>query len=142
MTTIAEILKNKGDVYSVAPDAMVHDAIAAMATKGIAAVLVIADKKLVGIFSAKDYGTRVVLAGRSGKDTRVREVMTSPVVTVKLEASVDECMSIMTKQHIRHLPVFDAGEIVGVVSLGDLASAIIAGHEFHIEHLMIYMGLK
>jgi CBS domain-containing protein len=141
--TIASILKKKGrGIYSVAPDATVHDALAIMAEKGVAAVLVLAEKELVGIVSAKDYGSRVVLAGRSGRDTRVQEIMTSPVVTVTPEVTVTECMAIMTRCHIRHLPVFNKGELVGVVSLGDLASAVISDQAFKIDQLMGYVGHK
>jgi CBS domain-containing protein len=118
----------------------VHDAIAIMAEKGVAAVLVLAEEKLVGIVSAKDYGSRVVLRGRSAKDTCVQEIMTSPVVTVTPEIDVTECLAIMTRHHIRHLPVFDKGELIGVVSMGDLARAIISDQEFKIDQLMTYVA--
>lgn len=141
--TIASILKNKGHgIYSVAPDAPVHDALVLMAEKGVAAVLVIAKERLVGIISAKDYGSRVVLQGRSAKDTRVQEIMTSPVATVTLEASVIECLGIMARKHIRHLPVLNKGELAGVVSMGDLASAVISDQAFKIDQLMTYVGQK
>lgn len=141
--TISAILRNKGrGIYAVAPDATVHDAIAMMAEKGVAAVLVLAEGRLAGIVSAKDYGSKVVLRGRSARDTLVQEIMTSPVVTVALEVTVLECMAIMTHRHIRHLPVFDKGELVGVVSMGDLASAVIADQAFKIDQLMTYMGQK
>lgn len=141
--TLASILKNKGHgIYSVAPDTPVHDAIAMMAEKGVAAVLVIADEKLAGIVSAKDYGSRVVLRGRSAKDTRVRDIMTSPVATVTLEVSVLECITIMTRSHFRHLPVFNKGELIGVVSMGDLAGAVISDQTFKIDQLMTYVGQK
>ena len=141
--TIASILKNKGPgIYSVAPNATVHDAIAIMADKGVAAVLVLADGRLAGIVSAKDYGRRVVLRGRTALDTNVQEIMTSPVVTVPLEATVFECMAIMTRSHIRHLPVLKNGELLGVVSLGDLARAVIADQSFKIDQLMTYIGQK
>jgi len=141
--TISSILRNKGGrVYAVAPDATVHDAIALMAENGVAAVLVLDERRLVGIVSAKDYGSKVVLRGRSGSDTLVKEIMTSPVVTVTPKVTVFECMAIMTRLHIRHLPVFDKGELVGVVSMGDLASAIIADQAFKIDQLMTYVGQK
>jgi CBS domain-containing protein len=141
--TISSILRNKGGgVYAVAPDATVRDAIAMMAEKRVAAVLVLDKGRLVGIVSAKDYGTKVVLRGHSARDTLVRDIMTRRVVTVTLEVSVFECMAIMTLQHIRHLPVFDKGEIVGVVSMGDLASAVIADQAFKIDQLMTYVGQK
>jgi CBS domain-containing protein len=141
--TLASILRNKGrGIYSVAPDATVHDAIAMMAEKGVGAALVIAEKKLIGIISAKDYGGRVILRGRSAKDSRVRDIMTSPVATVTLEASVFECMAVMTRSHFRHLPVFDKGELIGVVSMGDLANAVISDQAFKIDQLMTYVGQK
>ena len=141
--TISSILRNKGGgVYAVAPDATVRDAIAMMAEKGVAAVLVLDEGKLVGIVSAKDYGSKVVLRGRSARDTLVQEIMTSPLVTVTREVTIFECMAIMSLQHIRHLPVFDQGELVGVVSMGDLASAVIADQAFKIDQLMTYVGHK
>ena len=141
--TISSILRNKGrGIYAVAPDATAHDAIAVMAEKGVAAVLVLADGKLAGIVSAKDYGSKVVLRGGSARDSLVQEIMTSPVVTVTLEVTVLECMAIMTRHHIRHLPVYDKGELVGVVSMGDLASAVIADQAFKIDQLMTYVGQK
>ena len=141
--TLDLILRNKGhEIHAVAPEATVHDALLIMAEKGVAAVLVLAHEELAGIVSAKDYGSKVILRGGSATDTRVQEVMTSPVVTVTLEATVLECMAIMTRHHIRHLPVFDKGELVGVVSMGDLASAVIADQAFRIEQLMTYVGQK
>ncbi|HEY6372397.1 MAG TPA: CBS domain-containing protein [Candidatus Sulfotelmatobacter sp.] len=141
--TIASILRNKRHgIYSVPSEATVHEAVSIMAEKGVAAVLVLAQGKLAGIVSAKDYGSKVVLQGLSARDSRVHQIMTSPVVTVTLEASVLECMAIMTRRHIRHLPVFDKSELVGVVSMGDLASAVIADQAFQIDQLMTYVGQK
>ena len=141
--TIASILKNKGHgIYSVAPNTTVHDAIAIMAEKGVAAVLVLVEGRLAGIVSAKDYGSKVVLRGRSARDTLVQEIMTTPVVTVTLDATVFECMAIMTRSHIRHLPVFSKDQLVGVVSMGDLARAVISDQAFKIDQLMTYVGQK
>lgn len=141
--TIASILKKKGHgIYSVAPNATVRDAIAIMAEKDVAAVLVLVEGRLAGIVSTKDYGIKVVLPGRSATDTRVQEIMTSPVVTVTLDATVFECMAIMTRSHIRHLPVFSEGQLVGLVSMGDLASAVISDQAFKIDQLMTYVGMK
>jgi CBS domain-containing protein len=140
--TVSSILRNKGGgVHAVAPDATVHDAIAMMAEKGVAAVLVLDEDRLIGIVSAKDYASKVVLRGRSATDTLVQEIMTTPVVTVTREVTVLECMAIMSRQHVRHLPVFDQRELVGVVSMGDLASAVIADQAFQIDQLMTYVGL-
>jgi CBS domain-containing protein len=141
--TISSILRNKGHgIYSVAPGATVHDAIAMMAENGVAAVLVLSEGKLAGIVSAKDYASKVVLRKRSAKNTLVEQIMTSPVVTVTPEVTVFECMAIMTQRHFRHLPVFDQGELVGVVSLADLASAVIADQAFKLDQLMTYVGQK
>jgi CBS domain-containing protein len=141
--TISSILRNKGrGIYSVAPGATVHDAIAMMAENGVAAVLVLSEGKLAGIVSAKDYASKVVLRKRSAKNTLVEQIMTSPVVTVTPEVTVFECMAIMTQRHFRHLPVFDQGELVGVVSLADLASAVIADQAFKLDQLMTYVGQK
>jgi CBS domain-containing protein len=143
MDTISSILKNKGQgIHSVAPDATVYDAIAIMADKGVAAVLVLTGGKLTGIVSAKDYGNKVVLRDRSPKEVRVEEIMTSPVVTVAPDVTVTECIGIMTRCHIRHLPVFNEGELVGVISLGDLARALISDQTFKIDQLMTYVGHK
>ena len=139
--TITSILKNKGHaIHSVAPEATAHEAIVIMAAKGVAAVLVLDEGSLTGIVSAKDFGRKVVLKGRSAKDARVREIMTSPVVTVSPEATVYECMGIMTRLHIRHLPVLSNGKLLGIVSMGDLAGAVISDQEFKIDQLMTYVG--
>jgi CBS domain-containing protein len=143
MDTISSILKNKGQgIHSVAPDATVYDAIAIMAEKGVGAVLVLTGGKLAGIVSIKDYGNEVVLRDRSAKDVRVKEIMTSPVITVQPEVTVTECIGIMTRCHIRHLPVFSGDELVGVISLGDLARALISDQTFKIDQLMTYVGQK
>ena len=141
--TIASILSNKGHaIYSVAPEATVHEALAIMAKKSVAAVLVLDEGNLAGIVSAKDFGNKVVLLGKSARDTRVREIMTSPVVTVAPEATVYECMGVMTRLHIRHLPVLNEGNLLGVISMGDLANAVISDQAFKIDQLMTYVGQK
>jgi CBS domain-containing protein len=143
MKTIASILESKAQgVCAVAPDATVYDAIAIMAEKGVAAVLVLAEGSLAGIVSIKDYGSKVVLQGRSANDTPVAEIMTTPVVTIAPEVTVDEAIAIMTRCHFRHLPVFKNDELVGVVSLGDLARAVISDQTFKLDQLMRYVGQK
>jgi CBS domain-containing protein len=140
---IASILKSKGsELYSVSPDAPVYEAVALMAARGIAAVLVIEQRSLLGIISAKDYGVRVVLQGKSGKDVLTREVMTSPVVTVGPEVKIKDGMQIMTAKKIRHLPILENGELVGIVTLADLVCAVLAEQEHKIDHLMKYVGHK
>ncbi len=141
--TVGSILKSKGSaVHSVSPDAAVHEAVAMMAARGIAAVLVIEQGSLLGIVSAKDYGTRVVLQGKNGKDVPTRDVMTSPVVTVGPEVKTVDAMQIMTKNKIRHLPIVENGQLLGVVALADLVRAVLADQEHKIDHLMRYVGHK
>jgi CBS domain-containing protein len=141
--TIASILKSKGfAIYSVSPDASVYEAVAIMAAKEIAAVLVIEQGRLLGIVSAKDYGTRVVLQGKNGKNVLAREVMTSPVVTIGPDVKIMDGMQIMTTKKIRHLPVLENGALVGMVTLADLVSAILADQEHKIDQLISYVGFK
>ena len=141
--TINSILKNKRHaIHSVAPDATAHEAIAIMAEKGVAAVLVLDEGSLTGIVSAKDFVSKVVLQEQSARDTSVKKIMTSPVVTVSPEATVYECMRIMTRLHIRHLPVLRNGKLLGVISMGDLADAVISDQAFKIDQLMTYVGQR
>jgi CBS domain-containing protein len=140
---IASILKSKGSaIHSVSPDATVYEALAMMAAKEIAAVLVMEQGSLLGIVSAKDYGSKVVLQGKSGKEVLAREIMSSPVVTVGPEVKVMDGMQIMIKKKIRHLPIIENGELVGLVTLGDLVRAVLAEQEHNIDQLMRYVGHK
>src|SRR5437879_4550222 len=139
--TIASILRNKGcNLWSVDPEATIYDAIALMAEKSIGALVVLSEGKLVGIVSERDYARKVILQGRSSKDTRVREIMTSSVITVTPENTVDECMRIITNRRVRHLPVLAGDEVMGVVSIGDLVRAIIAEQAATIDHLHSYIA--
>jgi CBS domain-containing protein len=138
--TVGSILRQKGcDVWSVSPDATVYSAIEMMADKGIGAVLVLDGETLLGIVSERDYTRKVILQGRSSKDTRVREIMTSPVQTVALNRTADDAMRIMTVNGIRHLPVVEEGKVVGVVSLGDLVRKILSTQGETIQHLQEYI---
>jgi len=138
--TMASILKTKGNaIWSIAPDATVYDAIALMANKGIGALLVLSGGRLEGVISERDYARKVILEGRSSKDTLVREIMTHPVVTVTPDDTVDICMQIVTDRRIRHLPVMDRDNIVGIVSIGDLVRATIAAQAATIDHLHTYI---
>ncbi len=141
--TVLSILKTKGRaVWSVHPEATVYDALALMAEKDVGALVVLSDQRLVGMFSERDYARKLILHGRASRDTLVREVMSAPVVTATPDQTVEECMRVMTRHRIRHLPVVDAGTLVGVVSIGDLVNSIISAQAETIQQLSGYIAGK
>ena len=138
--TVSSILGHKGHhVWSVSPDESVFQAMTLMADKDIGALIVIAGETLVGIISERDYARKVVLLGKSSKDTPVRDIMTSQVRSVSPNHTVDDCMRIVTSQRIRHLPVVQEEKVVGVVSIGDLVQNVISTQGDTIQYLQEYI---
>ena len=140
--TIRSILSRKGlELWSVAPTATVYEAIEKMSDKGVGALLVMSGGQLAGIISERDYARKVILKERSSKQTLVREIMTISVITATPGDNVEDCMRTMTENRIRHLPVVDSGgQVVGIVSIGDLVNWIITAHEETIGHLQSYIA--
>lgn len=137
---IREILNNKGGVvWTISPEATVFEAIQKMAEKNVGALLVTKDNKLVGIISERDYSRKVILKGRSSRDTPVRDVLSGHVIHVTPDHSIDECMRLMTEHRVRHLPVLEGDKIIGVASIGDLVNWIISAQSSTIHQLETYI---
>src|SRR5687768_16256722 len=140
MKSLKQLLSAKGSqVYSIRPDAKVIEALQLMAQKDVGALVVMEGDKLVGILSERDYARKVILLGRSSQDVPVREIMTPGVITVDPSVSVEECMDLVTRKRIRHLPVCEDGTLIGVVSIGDLVKEVIAEQEQTIKQLESYI---
>jgi len=139
--TIRAILKNKGSaVWAVTAEASVYDALRMLAEKDVGALPVVSLGRLVGMISERDYARKVILMGKSSKETLVSEIMTSPVITVSPDHSIEECMRLVTHHRIRHLPVMDGVDLVGMVSIGDLVNAIISNQAATIGDLHNYIS--
>ena len=140
MTTVQMLLEGKGRaIFSVEPQAAVLDAIRLMAEHHVGALVVMRGAALEGIVSERDYARKVILRGRSSADTPVRDIMSSPVLTVSLDTTVQQCMHLMTERHVRHLPVVEGTRVVGMVSIGDLVKAVIAEQQQQIAQLESYI---
>ena len=139
--TIAMVLKEKGqNIWSLDPEALVYDAIEMMANKHVGALLVTSDGKLVGIISERDYARKVILQERSSKQTQVKEIMTSSVIVVRPDQTIEDCMRLMTGNRIRHLPVVENEEVLGVVSIGDLVKWVVSAQAETIHQLQHYIA--
>jgi len=141
MHTIGQLLESKGkDIWSIAPHATVFEALEIMAEKNVGVLLVIDDGEVVGIFSERDYARKVILKGKSSKDTSVGDLMTKEVLYINPQNTLQECMALMTAKHIRHMPVFvENSKLIGVVTLGDVVKQIISDQEFTIRELEKYI---
>jgi CBS domain-containing protein len=141
MKSVAQILKTKPEqaVQTITPSTSVLDAVKRMAEKNIGALLVMEDAKILGIITERDYARKIVLMGRSSKDTPVRDIMTSPVMYVRPDQTNEECMALMTDNRLRHLPVVAGGKLIGLVSIGDLVKDIISEQKFIIDQLEHYI---
>lgn len=141
MGTVAQLLEAKGrEVFSIGPDNTVFEAVSLMAEKGIGALLVMQGDKLVGIITERDYARKIVLEDRSSRKTPVRDVMTTRVLCVPPDRTVEECMALMTDKRARHLPVVDHKRVVGIVSIGDLVKTVIEEQQFIVQQLQQYIS--
>ncbi len=140
MGTVNKIIKTKGSsIFSVSPETMVYEALEFMVEKNVNALVVMENEKLAGIFTEKDYARKVVLKGKSSKETRIGEIMTKDLITVTPDSTIDNCMRLMTGKFIRHLPVVEGEELVGIISIGDVVKYIIEEQKFIIENMEHYI---
>jgi CBS domain-containing protein len=140
MTIVRQLLERKKQaLYSVEPETPVLEAIRSMAANQVGALLVMSGGALRGIVSERDYARKVILLGRASANTPVRDIMSSPVITVQPDTTVQACMELMTDKHVRHLPVTEGGQVIGMVSIGDLVAAVIAEQQQQIEQLESYI---
>jgi len=141
MKTISQFLdQSKGPIYSVGPGATVREALEIMAQHNIGALLVLNGQSLAGIFSERDYARKVVLKGKSSSDALVQDIMTTKVITIDTRHTIDQCMQIMTDNHIRHLPIVNGHSVLGLISIGDVVREMIAYQKTMIEQLQSYIA--
>jgi CBS domain-containing protein len=141
MKRIYDLLREKGsDIWSLTPDATVYEAIDQMAAKGVGALLVMEGDRLVGIVSERDYARKVILKGKSSRETYVSEIMSNPVICVPQDFTIEQAMALMTDKHVRHLPVMAEDSVAGVISIGDVVRAIIDDKESYIQQLTTYIA--
>lgn len=141
MGTVRDILQTKGNaVYSISPDHSVYDALEFLEEKNLGCLVVVENEKLVGVFTERDYARKVVLKGKSSKETPVRDIMTGKVIVVTPTTSIETCMQMMTEKHIRHLPVVENGKLAGLISIGDLVGFTIAEKDHLIDTLSHYIS--
>jgi len=141
MKTVKNILQNKSiAIYSVTPSTSVLDALQVMMDKNISALLIMENSELKGIFTERDYARKIILQGKSSRETLVEEVMTAELAIINLSSTVDECMQIMTNKHIRHLPIVEDGKVAGMISIGDLVKFVIEDQKQTIEQLQTYIS--
>jgi CBS domain-containing protein len=140
MHTVKELLREKGNqVWTIAPTATVYEALELMAAKNIGSLVVVDHGDVAGVFTERDYARKVILKGRSSKTTSVAELMTTDVLYVSPEDTIENCMALMTDKRLRHLPVMEDGQLAGVVSIGDIVKVIISEREFTIRELERYI---
>jgi CBS domain-containing protein len=140
MTYVEQLLKTKGnEIWSIAPQATVYEALQIMSEKDVGALLVLEKGNLVGIFSERDYARKLILKGRFSKDTTVGELMTREVLYIESQSTIEDCMALMTAKRVRHLPVLENERLIGIVTIGDVVKQIISDQEFTIQQLERYI---
>ncbi len=141
MRLVKHLLESKGhDILSISPEASVLEAIKLMAMMSVGALMVLEEERLVGIVTERDYARKVILKDRSSKDTAVHAIMSTEVITATLFNDVEHCMNVMTEKHIRHLPVIEKGQVVGMISIGDLVKAVMDDQKAEIQDLETYIS--
>jgi len=140
LITVGQVLGSKGyDYWSIAADSTAYEALELMANKNVGALLVMEGEHIIGIFSERDYARKVILKGKASRTTSVLDIMSSPPICIEPGKSLNECMVVMRKNHIRHLPVMDHGQLLGIVSINDIIDAMIAAQETTIRDLEDYI---